>query len=76
MGEGNVFTGVCHLFTEGGSALGRTRGLPFDGGLAWGIGVCMEEGLHVGTNPPELWSSSGRYSSYWNPYLFTFACCA
>ena len=77
MGEGSVFTGVCYSVYRGGSAFGRTRGLPFDWGLSWGEGEALHGGgLHGGQTPPELRSTGGRYASYWNAYLFTFACCA
>ena len=39
-------------------------------------GVCMEAGLHGGglhggvDSPTEIWSTSGRYASYWNAFLF------
>ena len=83
LGQGNVFTGMCHSFCPQGRVgfpaciTGYMTGgcLPPGGSASsrWGGG-----GLHPGADPPpprymgyyEIWSISGQYASYWNAFLF------
>ena len=69
-GGGMHGRGVCTV----GGVCGR-GGHAWQGGYVWqggmyGRGTCVAQ-----TPPPparyyEIWSMSGRYASYWNPYLF------
>ena len=65
------------LHAEGGLHLGGLHpgGACIQGkGFASG-GVCIQGGLHMGRPPPEyhrIRSTSGRYASYWNAFLFSF----
>ena len=56
-GQGNVFTGVCHSFCSKGGFSGDPPG-------------------RENPCPPEadssIRSTSGRYASYWNAFLFVF----
>ena len=57
-GEGNVFTSVCHSLHRGVSARG---------------GVCPERCLPGGVSgqtPTRDGHCHGRYTSYWNAFLF------
>ena len=56
LGQGNVFTSVCHSV--------HRRGLS----LCPGWGVSVKEGLCQGEPPRTV--KSGRYASYWNAFLF------
>ena len=59
LGQGNVFTCVCHSFHRGKGGL-HSGGLPLGRGSA-------SRGL---SRPPlELWKA-GSYASYWNAFLF------
>ena len=84
--QGNVFIPVCHSVHRGevgfpaGITGHITRGSASRGGLPPGgsasRGVCLQGGLHQGsgqTPTPEHYrirSTSGRYASYWNAFLF------
>ena len=64
LGQGNVFTCVCHSVRGG---LHSGRGPP-------PTGICIQGGT-VGQTPPgiwdtRIWSTSGRYASHWNAFLF------
>ena len=78
--QGNVFIGVC-LSTGG---ISGSVSLLWGGYLWYHVpsgGIQVSRGGHVqevGTHPPppgymgqyEIWSTSGRYASCWNAFLF------
>ena len=86
LGQGNVFTRVCHfLHGEGGLHPG--------GGMHPGGGICIQEGgsasrgvclqgvcIQAGLDRPppsiryyRIQSTSGRYAFYWNAFLLIYA---
>ena len=81
--KGNVFTSVCHsscpqeggLPRAGGGSASRVSLHP--GGVCLGEsayrGVCIQRGVGQTPSPIRYYgiqSTSGRYTSYWNAFLF------
>ena len=70
LGQGNVFTPVCHSINRGVGFPACITGHMTSGGSASREWVCIQR---VGRPPPQHYgirSTSGRYASYWNAFLF------
>ena len=78
LGQGNVFTPVCDSVHRGGVSA------PLHAGIHLAIDR-PAPGRHTHTHPPwadipslgrspfgyyRIWTTSGRYTSYWNAYFF------
>ena len=69
MGEGTVFTGVCHSFCpqKGVSVQRESEGWVSD---QRGSGCLVRPGEGRPPPPPQDGYCRGRYASYWNAFLF------
>ena len=63
LGQGNIFTGVCHFFCPQGEGVGFPACIS---GQMSGGGVCIQG--EVGQTP-HLNLDGGRYACYWNAFL-------
>ena len=69
LGQGNVFTPVCHS-VNGRGVYPNMQWAGVYPRIQCGRGVC-DQGVTRGyTPPPPVRSTSGRYASYWNTFLF------
>ena len=73
--EDDVFTPVSQSFCSlGGGGFCIQESLHLGGLHPWGKGVCILRGGRLGRHPSPRYhgirSTSGRYASYWNAFLF------
>ena len=74
LGQGSVFTPVCHSVHRGALCPGGA----LSGGSVWGVSVqggsrsggSLTRGRPPDRDPP-CTVTSGRYASYWNAFLFS-----
>ena len=74
LGQGNIFTPVCHSVHRGGGVCGCSGGGCVRGCLGGVHGCSGGGGVRGIRRHTEIRSMSGRYASYWNAFLWIKVC--